>query len=147
MRFRNKESSQLPEVNLVPMMDVLMTVLTFFIIVSMTLTGQQILNLNLPQTDGEGAEREAAARKTLIVGLNADRQVIINNQPINPDQLAQQMQIFLAENPQGMVLLKADRELTYAAVAQLLKTMRDLGGDRVSLAIERGSAAGTSGSN
>lgn len=138
MRFRDKRSnSQLPEVNLVPMMDVLMTVLTFFIIVSMTLTGQQILNLNLPQTSGAGSDAELAKRKTLVVGLNADRQTVINNQTVTPDQLAQQMQKFLSENPNGIVLLKADRELTYSSVAQLLKTMRDIGGDRVSLAIER----------
>ncbi|NEQ28726.1 MAG: biopolymer transporter ExbD, partial [Microcoleus sp. SIO2G3] len=31
----------MPEINLVPMMDVIMTILTFFIIVSMTLTNQQ----------------------------------------------------------------------------------------------------------
>lgn len=138
MRFRNKRAgSQLPEINLVPMMDVLMTVLTFFIIVSMTLTGQQILNLTLPQTSGAGSDGEAAKRKTLVVGLNADRQTIIDDQPVNPEQLAQQMQHFLSENPNGIVLLKADRELTYDTVAQLLKTMRDIGGDRVSLAIER----------
>jgi biopolymer transport protein ExbD len=138
MRFKNKQSgSQLPEVNLVPMMDVLMTVLTFFIIVSMTLTGQQIFNLNLPQTSGAGADGEAAKRETLVVGLDADRQTVIDNQPVNPNQLAQEMQQFLSENPDGVVLLKADRELTYDAVAELLKTMRDIGGDRVSLAIER----------
>ncbi len=138
MRFKNKRSgSPLPEVNLVPMMDVLMTVLTFFIIVSMTLTGQQILNLNLPRTSGVGADGESAKQKTLVVGLNTDRQTIINNQPVSSDQLAQQIQQFLSENPNGVVLLKADRELTYSAVAQLLKTMQEIGGDRVSLAIER----------
>lgn len=127
----------MPDVNLVPMMDVLMTVLTFFIIVSMTLTGQQILNVRLPETSGQGANGGAATRKTLVVGLNPDRQIVIENQPIRSEQLAQIMQTFLSQNPEGIVLLKADRQLTYDSVAQLLKTMRDIGGDRVSLAIER----------
>ncbi|MEM1311403.1 MAG: biopolymer transporter ExbD, partial [Cyanobacteria bacterium P01_H01_bin.153] len=38
MRRRRSSDSKIPEVNLVPMMDVLMTVLTFFIIISMSLT-------------------------------------------------------------------------------------------------------------
>ncbi|MEM6424137.1 MAG: biopolymer transporter ExbD, partial [Cyanobacteria bacterium P01_D01_bin.128] len=43
MRSRKQRpASRVPEVNLVPMMDVLMTVLTFFIIISMSLTGQQL---------------------------------------------------------------------------------------------------------
>ncbi|HEY9699429.1 MAG TPA: biopolymer transporter ExbD [Trichocoleus sp.] len=138
MRFRHRRSeSQLPEVNLVPMMDVLMTVLTFFIIVSMTLTGQQILNVQLPETSGKGTNSEAATQKKLLVGLNLDRQIVIDDRPISSDQLAQAMQTFFSQNPNGIVLLKADRKLTYDTVAQLLKTMRDIGGDRVSLAIER----------
>jgi biopolymer transport protein ExbD len=119
------------------MMDVLMTVLTFFIIVSMTLTGQQILNVQLPETSGKGTNSEAATQKKLLVGLNLDRQIVIDDRPISSDQLAQAMQTFFSQNPNGIVLLKADRKLTYDTVAQLLKTMRDIGGDRVSLAIER----------
>ncbi|NEQ27777.1 MAG: biopolymer transporter ExbD [Microcoleus sp. SIO2G3] len=138
MPFRNrKPNSQVPEVNLVPMMDVLMTVLTFFIIISMTLTGTQIPNIFLPEaerTGGQTAESETA--QALVVGLNEQRQIIIDGQPIDQAQLTQQMQAFLSENPEGIVLLKADRSLTYRDVAGLLRTMRDIGGSRVSLGIE-----------
>jgi len=46
----------MPELNLVPMMDVvILTVLTFFIIISMTLTGQQqSVGITLPSTDAGG---------------------------------------------------------------------------------------------
>ncbi|MBE9069935.1 biopolymer transporter ExbD, partial [Leptolyngbya cf. ectocarpi LEGE 11479] len=43
------QRSGIPEVNLVPMMDVLMTVLTFFVIISMELSGVQIFGVSLPQ--------------------------------------------------------------------------------------------------
>jgi biopolymer transport protein ExbD len=49
MRLRQgKGSNQLPEMNLVPMLDVLMTVLTFFIIVSMTLAMDKAVEVPLP---------------------------------------------------------------------------------------------------
>lgn len=141
MRFRNRPpGSQLPEVNLVPMMDVLMTVLTFFIIISMTLRGQQLANVSLPQTDGAGGAtvEETAEKVVLVVGLSADQEILINGQSVTVEQLSPRIQDFLLENPEGMVLLKADRGLTFSDVTQLLKTMRDVGGNRVSLAFDRG---------
>ncbi len=67
-KTQQKSSSQVPEINLVPMMDVLMTILTFFIIISMTLSSQQrALNVTLPSTDGEGVSLDAP--DPLVVSL------------------------------------------------------------------------------
>jgi biopolymer transport protein ExbD len=138
MRFKNRQTNEeLPEVNLVPMMDVLMTVLTFFIIVSMTLTGQQIANVTLPQTDGAGVKTENETKASLVIGLNSNSEIVLENEVIDTNQLSEAMQEFYTQHPNGVVLLKADRGLDYSKVVQLLKTMRDIGGDRVSLAIER----------
>jgi biopolymer transport protein ExbD len=46
------------------------------------------------------------------------------------------MQDYLRKYPNGAVVLNADRKLSYEQVVQLLGRMRDIGGDRVSLAIE-----------
>lgn len=139
MRFKQqRSSSQMPEVNLVPMMDVLMTVLTFFIIISMTLSGQQLFNVQLPRTDGAGSQGETARKAMMVVGLDADSQIMLSDRPATETDLVQEMQAFLTKNPEGTVLLKADRSLNYKAVTQLLKIMRDIGGDRVSLAITQG---------
>ncbi|GAB4137868.1 MAG: biopolymer transporter ExbD [Cyanobacteria bacterium J069] len=141
MKFKSQQN-QLPEVDLVPMMDVLMSVLTFFIIISMTLTGQQVANITLPTAE---ADRDAAAASrgrpapTLIVGLNARKQMVMNNAPVDEERLITNVQTFLVENPTGVVMLKADKGLTYNDVAQVLELLRDIGGDRVSLGISGGS--------
>jgi biopolymer transport protein ExbD len=138
MQFKSRQqNSQLPEVNLVPMMDVLMTVLTFFIIISMTLTGQQLANVSLPETEGAAENAAEAEPTSLIVGLGAEGEILLDGQTVDVNQLSQRMQAFLAENPEGIVLLKADRNLNYSEVNALLKTMRDIGGSQVSLAFDR----------
>lgn len=125
----------MPEVNLVPMMDVIMTVLTFFIIVSMTLTNRQgAVNITLPSA-GNGVS-EQNTPDPLVVSLNSQGQLFLGNQQINEAQLVQPMQDYLQKNPNGSVVLNADRKLPYEQVVQLLGRMRDIGGDRVSLAIE-----------
>lgn len=136
MRFKQRQNhSQIPEVNLVPMMDVLMSVLTFFIILSMSLTGQKILNVELPGI-GRG-ESQMQTIQPLQVGLNNRGEILIGNQLTNKAQLTREIQTYLAQNPQGVVTLKADRSLPYKQVAQLLVEMRDVGGSNVSLAIEQ----------
>jgi biopolymer transport protein ExbD len=136
MNFRSrKQKSGVLEVNLIPMMDVLMTVLTFFIIVSMTLTSQQSIDVQLPQT-GEANPNTAIAPDPLVVGIDAQGQVLLENQPVTQDQLIQQIQTYLVERPEGVVILKADRTLDYQKVVEVLSVMQTVGGDRVSLAIE-----------
>ncbi|MBD2089871.1 biopolymer transporter ExbD [Microcoleus sp. FACHB-1515] len=135
MRFKSqRRSSQMPEVNLVPMMDVIMAILTFFIIVSMTLTSQQSVNVTLPSAESGASATDLP--DPFVVGLNQQRQIILNSQPATEAQLLQQMQAYLASNREGVIVLKADRGLAYQEVVQLLGKMRDVGGDRVSLAIE-----------
>lgn len=136
MRFKSQQKgSQMPEVNLVPMMDVILTVLTFFIIISMTLTGQQqSVDITLPSTDAGGSTLPVS--DPLVVGLNQQGQVRLNNQLVGDVQLSQQMQTYLVQNPKGAVILKADRQIPYEKVVQVLGKMRDIGGDRVSLAID-----------
>jgi biopolymer transport protein ExbD len=136
MRFRNKQQgSSVPEVNLVPMMDVMMSVLTFFIITSMTLTSQRLANVNLPGSGAGGSEQKD--QKPLVVGLNRQGEILLDNKAVSKAQLAEQMQSFLEKNPEGSMVLKADRSLPYEKVEELLKEMGKIGGMSVSLAIEQ----------
>jgi biopolymer transport protein ExbD len=135
MKFKSqRDRSQMPEVNLMPMMDVVFTILTFFIIISMSLTSQQAVNVTLPSANA-GSEATNTP-DPLVIGLNQQRQILLDGQPATEAQLVQRMQSYLTENREGAIVLKADKGLSYQDVIRLLGTMRDVGGDRVSLAIE-----------
>jgi biopolymer transport protein ExbD len=139
MRTRRRQpAAQIPEVNLVPMMDVLMTVLVFFVIISMTLTGRQLLGVQLPQSvDGaEAVEPEPDTPQPLIIGLNDQGSILLEDQEIELAELTQQVRAYFQANPDGKLILKADRELPYSDVALFLTQLRDIGGNRVSLAVE-----------
>ena len=131
-----RPNSKIPEVNLVRMMDVLMTVLTFFVIISMSLSGIKIFGVSLPEavpgTDEEVLERA----EPLIIGLKGDGSVVLENDPVNDDQLAQAVRDYFGENPEGFLMLQADRNLPYSDVAKMLAKLRAIGGKRVSLAVE-----------
>jgi biopolymer transport protein ExbD len=136
MKFKHQQhgGSQMPEVNLVPMMDVVMTVLTFFIVVSMTLTsGFRSVNVALPSSE-KGVTKQQPT-EPLLVALNQQGQLFLGEASATPEQMAQKVVDYLNKNPEGVVILKADKQLPYEKVVQVLGSLRDVGGDRVSLAI------------
>ncbi|MEQ9359723.1 MAG: biopolymer transporter ExbD [Coleofasciculus chthonoplastes F3-SA18-01] len=139
MDFRNKQNnSPIPEVNLIPLMDVMMSVLTFFIITSMSYTGQRLGDINLPGLPGTGTPSgESNTRNTLVIGLNRQGEILVDNQVITINQMSETIQSYLEQNQNATVVFKADRDLPYEDVQKLLKEMTIIGGDRVSLAIER----------
>jgi biopolymer transport protein ExbD len=137
MRFRaqRQSSNNMPEVNLVPMMDVIMSILVFFIILSMTMGNFKSVDVQLPgKSDGKGVT-ESNPGERLIVGLNVKGQVLLNDRVISAEQIGPQVKAYLNQNPKGIVILNADKAVPYEQVIQLLGTLRDVGGDRVSLAI------------
>ena len=134
---RNKGSS-VPEVNLVPMMDVLMSVLTFFIITSMTMTGQRVGDVTIPETEDLGASVvEDTSIQQLVIGLDQNKQIWLQGEVVDEEGLTEAMTTYLAENGEGIVVLKADRELDYKDITLFLENMSKIGGDRVALAVDR----------
>jgi biopolymer transport protein ExbD len=114
------------------MLDVLMTVLTFFIIVSMTLGVEQGVDVQLPSN---AKSQPQTAPEPLIAKL-AQQGITAGDRSMTKPQLIQQVKAYLAQNPKGIVVLEAAPEVAYEQVVALLGELKALGGDRISLAIE-----------
>lgn len=135
---RRHQSPPMTEVNLIPMMDVLLTVLTFFIIISMTLsTGQNVLNVNLPKTETGATSSDAKTPDPLMLSIDLKGNVVIQDKPVDPTQLDAQLQAYFQKSPQGFVVLQADKNLAYEKVTKVLGQVRAIGGDRVALAVDK----------
>lgn len=124
----------MPEPNLVPMMDVVLTVLMFFIVLSMAPKAKMIKNVALPSADR--GKVEEVLPDPLIIGMNKQGQNLVDNQPIDDLALGNKVVEYLNKNAKGAVVLKADKGLSYEKVVETLGILRDVGGDRVSLALE-----------
>ncbi len=131
----------MPEVNLIPMMDVIMTILTFFIIVSMTLTNSTgSVKVQLPGSgQGTSAGKDQKVEPQVIkIDAQGKLYIIQDNQqeiPVTIEQIEPQVRTYLQQNAKGMVLINADRTLPYDNVIQILMKLKAVGGDRVSLGV------------
>lgn len=136
-KSRQRYEPKLPEVNLIPMMNVMMAILAFFVMISAMLGSGEGMDVAL--TGGKNQPTPATPENLpdpLIVELSAEGQRSINQQAFSQEQLTAQIQAYLASNPKGAVLLQASRSLPYQQVISVLGEMQDVGGDRVSLALD-----------
>ncbi|MEO1209771.1 MAG: biopolymer transporter ExbD [Cyanobacteria bacterium J06638_20] len=136
MRFKNRvQSGKMPQVNLIPMLNVMMGILAFFVMITMMLTNEQGVEVQLPA--GENAPPpDDEPPPVLVVELNAQGQFFVEEEPFEQQQLESQLRLFLRRDEEAFVVLQADETLPYERVLQTLAELKAIGGDRVSLGIE-----------
>lgn len=147
MRFRQTEENGIPTIDLIPMLTVMMGVLAFFVVISVSLSSEQLIQIDLPPESTEDTPTASEIQpEPFIIELDATGQQRLNDAPIAAEQLVAEVQAYLARYPDRIVYLVPSRELPYEQVIQFLGDMRSIGGDRISLALEKTTAESTAGS-
>ena len=125
-------SSQEQEVRIemLPMIDVIFCILTFFILGIVGLSRQQSINLDLPQA----SSAKPQIQKTMIVSLNNSNQLYINKKQVTHNQLFDSIKTYRELNPKGLVVLRASKKSSYNEVVQVLDILKEVGEDNVALA-------------
>ena len=119
------------QIQIIPLIDVIFCILTFFLLAALQFTRQQAINVDLPKANTSTTPQ---AQQRLIVTIDPVGQIYVEQQPINLDQLPGTLQTYFRANPTALMVLNASRTSSYDDVVQVLDTMRKVGGDRVALA-------------
>lgn len=119
------------QIQIIPLIDVIFCILTFFLLAALQFTSQQSIRVDLPKAS-TGTASQAPQR--LLVTIGADSQLYVEQQPVSIVQLTEALKSYLQANPNGMMVLNASRSSSYDNVVQVLDEMRKVGGDRVALA-------------
>ncbi|MDF5722090.1 MAG: biopolymer transporter ExbD [Rhizonema sp. PD37] len=137
------------QVQIIPFIDVIFCILTFFILAALQIprqhATQQGINVDLPKVK-PGTDKSVsslAGRQILPVTVDAIGQTYVEKQPVRREQLAEILKKYLQQNPTGTLVLNASRSATYNDVIEILDLLRQVGGDRVSLGIIPGSSQPT----
>jgi biopolymer transport protein ExbD len=137
------------QVQIIPFIDVIFCILTFFILAALQIprqnAAQQAINVDLPKVKPGTASNVSslAGRQILPVTVDAIGQTYVEKQPVRREQLAEILKKYLQQNPSGTLVLNASRSATYNDVIEILDLLRQVGGDRVSLGIIPGSSQPT----
>jgi biopolymer transport protein ExbD len=118
-------------IEIIPLIDVIFCILTFFILAAVGVSRQQAISLNLPKATTGTAQMQ----EMLIISLDDFGQVYVEQNPVSTrNQLFQAVESYFATRPNGLMVLYASKETRYDRVIQVLDILREVGGDRVALA-------------
>jgi biopolymer transport protein ExbD len=131
MKINLNTSPEEARIEIIPLIDVIFCILTFFIVATLQLTRQQSISVDLPKASSGTTQM----RDMLIVTLDDFGQVYLEQQLISSkDQLSAALNSYHATHPNGLMVLYASRTVSYNDVVQVLDLLRSVGGDRVALA-------------
>jgi biopolymer transport protein ExbD len=131
MRRRKQKNEDEAEINLTPMLDVVFIMLIFFIVTA-----------SFVKESGIDISRPAAAtavrkeRGNILVAITAKNTIWIDRRQVDPRALRANIERLRAENPQGAVVIQADRDSKNHLLVDVMDAARLAGVTNVSIAAD-----------
>ncbi len=116
------------EINVTPLVDVMLVLLIIFIITAPMLV--QGLKVNLPKQDAPGLTSKT--EEPIILTLTSDQIILLGDEPVHLKLLPDQLGVVLAGSPRP-VYLKADESLPYGFVIRVLAVLDQVGVEQVGM--------------
>jgi len=128
---RTSRPAPMSDINMTPLIDVMLVLLVIFIITAPLMTSS--LKLDLPKTD---SATPTSAPAFIALAIDADGKVYLGDESLARDALAQRVAMAAKANPQLEVQLRADQKVSYGHVAELLALIQKAGLNRIGFVTE-----------
>jgi biopolymer transport protein TolR len=119
------------EINVTPLVDVMLVLVVIFIITAPLLASS--IRLDLPKAEGT---QPGDAPRFLTVVVDKGGQVFLNDKPVTADQLASQFAAAAKQNPETEIQLRADQGVAYGKVVEVMGTAHKAGLSRIGFVAE-----------
>ena len=123
------EETLLAEINVTPLVDVMLVLLIIFMITAPML--HQGIEVQLPEADAKPLPMRV--EDPLVLSINRDGLVYVQDEPIHPSQLVERLEPILATRGDESLFLKGDRNLEYGKVLEVLDLLNQGGIQNVGL--------------
>lgn len=129
--FNQQQQEEESEINITPMLDVVFIMLIFFIVTA-TFIKEAGIDVNRP--DAATAVKQEKANILIAIGPNND--IWIDRRQIDIRSVRPNIERLHAENPQGSVVIQADKESKTDTLIQVMDASRQAGVYNVSIAAQ-----------
>jgi biopolymer transport protein ExbD len=118
----DKPAQPMSEINVTPMVDVMLVLLVIFIISAPLFT--HAIRMDLPAADVAPAPQRT---ETVIVAIDGEGRIHWNDTPVTPQELAARFSLAAKTNPQPELQLRADKATRYEVIAQVMAAAQNNG--------------------
>ncbi|QLE48241.1 biopolymer transporter ExbD [Nostoc sp. C057] len=133
--MRLPDEPELPlQINIVPMIDVIFAILTFFIMSTLFLTRSEGLPVNLPKAST--AKQQQVPTKITIT-VDDKEQISLNRKPIAVDDVTEQIRALVGSNRDVLVIINADEKVDYGRVVAVMDRVRKVEGAKLAIATQK----------
>jgi biopolymer transport protein ExbD len=126
------EQDVISEINVVPLVDIILVVLIIFMITAPMFIKPSI-NVNLPKA----ASGDQTTPSKLNIGLTADGRINLNGSFVNEDAVQQKAAEELAKNPDVQAIISADKDVPHGKVVGVLDIVKGVGVKKFAISIEK----------
>jgi biopolymer transport protein ExbD len=141
MRIRDFRADDEPQIDLIPLIDVVLCLVIFFVVTT-TFDARSVLRLQLPRADGAPNEQQP---RTLSVLINADGRYFVGDREVlqtDLESLKRTIAEVAGEDRERTVLIRADARTPWQAVVSVYDALGQLGFQRIANATAPQAAAG-----
>jgi biopolymer transport protein TolR len=128
---RNRGAQPMSDINMTPLIDVMLVLLVIFMITAPLMTSS--LKLDLPKSD---AAQPADTPQFVSVAIDPTGQLWFGEERVDAAALAARVAEAAAKSPQTEVQLRADRNVPYGRVAELIGIVQKAGLSRIGFVAE-----------
>jgi len=131
-RFRSQKKRRPPEINLTPMIDVVLQLVIFFVVTTTFISVESGAQVNLPSADFSRIEEA----KTITVTITENNSIYIDGALVDEKELAQVAVAEVRQNPQAMVVIEADKNVLHGKVVRVMDILRKSGAEKMAIATQ-----------
>ena len=136
MKFQRGHSREEPEINLIPMIDVLLVIIIFLMLTT-TYAKFSGLEINLPTAD---ASKQAEQPNEINVAVTAAGQILVNKSPLATNDvksISDALQRAAGEKADPVIIINADAKATHQSVIDVMQAAQQVGLSHISFATQQ----------
>ncbi|MFI5304423.1 MAG: ExbD/TolR family protein [Nitrospiria bacterium] len=126
----NEPKKFMAEINVIPLVDVVLVLLIIFMVTAPLL--YRGIDLRLPKSEVNSIKAEEG--KTISV--SKDRQIYLDSKKVSLLELERSLAVMKNKNPEMNLFLRADRDVQYGLVVQVMDIIKKIGIDRLGMVTE-----------
>lgn len=134
MRLRNRRMAEKPEINIIPMIDIMFFLLVFFMMSTLYMVQVKTVDVDMPQA----ASAETQLSVSYVVTMKKDGSLYLEDQSISEDALLARAAAEQQWSAKFSVVVRADQGLDYGMVVGLLDKFKARGITHIGLAASDG---------